>query len=389
MKKKRVLIADTRKDHAGVEAEYRDFEEWAIEVGVEIEIEQVPELQLAALASKLNETADTLLLLRDTESVVSAEILEEQLKAMNVPIAEVFIQGLGNHPFIDRPRPGRKILRTIYGRLQRGVRWGMHFLKYCEVHPYTTLAYGEAPSHIGDLFMPEGDGPFPVAMIIHGGFWRDGYYRDSTHGIAADLAKRGIVAWNIEYRRVGPSGGGYPESHQDVLYALNYLKVLEKEHSLDLSRVAVVGHSAGGYLSVWASSIPVGELEGVMPKPQVPVTLSISLAGVSDLDEAHKSGGGERAATHFLKSAAGDEALRKQLSVGYLQYSPETKLILVHGTNDDYVPVELSEYTLELLHTRNDVAADIMVFPGSGHNEFVDPQSKEWQQVATLIENGL
>lgn len=389
MSNKRILIADTRTEHTGTEIEYRDFRDWAVEVGVQIAIKQVPEWQLATLASNANETADGLLLLRDAESTISTEALEKQLEAVEIPVAEVFIQGLGKHPFIDRTRPGCKVLRTLYGRLQRGVRWGMHFLKYCETHPYTTLSYGETSSHIGDLFVPEGQGPFPVVMVIHGGFWRDGYYRDSTHGIAADLAKRGIASWNVEYRRVGPSGGGYPESHQDVLQALNYLQVIAESYALDLNRVAVVGHSAGGYLSVWASSIPSGSLQYVMPQPEVPVRLSISLAGVTDLDEAHKAGGGEQAATHFLKSAAPDEALRKQLSVGYLQYAPQTKLILAHGTNDEYVPVALSEYTLDLLLARQDVDAEILPFPGSGHNELIDPQSEEWQRVAAVIENEL
>jgi acetyl esterase/lipase len=386
MDKKRILLADTRSGERDAVGEYRDYRDWAIEVGVDLDIVKVKELQLQELVAQIGDNIHGLLLLRDSASSVSGEELEKQLAAVSIPLAEVFIYDLGGHRFVDRTEPGCKVLRTIYGRLQRGVRWGLHFLKYCEAHPYTTLPYGTHSSHIGDLFLPEGEGPFPVVMLIHGGFWRDGYYRDSMHGLAADLAKRGYAAWNVEYRRVGPSGGGYPESMQDVLQALNYLRELPNAHQLDLSRVAVVGHSAGGYLSIWAGSIPAGDLKKIMPVPQVKVKLGVSLAGVTDLDEAHKSGGGDQAATHFLKSAADDEALRKQLSAGYLQYDPDTKLMLVHGSNDDYVPVELSKYTLELLLARGEENVELFLFPNSGHNEFVDPESMEWQKVVQRME---
>lgn len=383
MNKKQVILADTRVQGVADRAlDYQLYLQDALDINADLLIRECPEAELHQMAQLAEATENCLglLILRDPASLLPAEALEKYLSALSLPAIEVFLEDLGRHQHIDVPQAGRRIIRTIYGRRHRGVFWAAHFLKHCRDYPYQTIAYGETDSHIGDLLVPAGDGPFPVCMLIHGGFWRDGYYRDSMHGLAADLAKRGIAAWNVEYRRVGPSGGGYPESHRDIFQALSHLEVLAKDFPLDLDKAAVVGHSAGGYLAIWASSIPTNEVFEDMPRPKVPVQLGISLAGVTDLDEAYLAGGGEQAAAHFLKGAAEDPELRKQLSAGYLEYAPFTHLILAHGTLDDYVPVELSEHTYKLLKARN-IDADLVIYPDWGHNEFVDPESTIWKNV--------
>jgi hypothetical protein len=125
-----------------------------------------------------------------------------------------------------------------------------------------------------------------------------------------------------------------------------------------------------------------------MPRPQLPVRLGISLAGVTDLDEAYQHGGGEQAATHFLKAAAEQPDLRKQLSVGFLHFSPGTRLILAHGTEDLYVPVELTEHTHQLLEARG-IPSELLMLQGSDHNQFVNPASKEWKMIADSLIAGL
>src|SRR5215212_11926142 len=105
-----------------------------------------------------------------------------------------------------------------------------------------------------DLYLPRGDGPHPVVVVLHGGNWRARYGKLVTKPISADLARRGVAAWNVEYRRVGRGqGGGWPATFDDVAAAIDLLPRLS-DGRLDLDDVRAVGHSAGGQLALWATS---------------------------------------------------------------------------------------------------------------------------------------
>ena len=82
-----------------------------------------------------------------------------------------------------------------------------------------TDAYGPARTHRADLRLPTGTGPFPVVVLVHGGFWRRMYGRRLMVGLARDVIQHGWAAWNIEYRRVGQQGGGWPGTLEDVAAA--------------------------------------------------------------------------------------------------------------------------------------------------------------------------
>src|SRR5690242_7825111 len=106
------------------------------------------------------------------------------------------------------------------------------------------LAYGAESLQFGELSIPKGSGPHPVVILIHGGFWRAPYGLNLMQGLAGDLAQNKIAAWNIEYRRVGDTGGGWPGTLQDVARAADYLARLAPRYALDLTRVVSAGHSA-------------------------------------------------------------------------------------------------------------------------------------------------
>lgn len=186
------------------------------------------------------------------------------------------------------------------------------------------VAYGSDPAQYADLHLPAGDGPHPVVVVIHGGFWRSEFDASLGTPLAEDLVRRGYAAWNLEYRRVG-NGGGWPATCDDVSTGIDALAGVD---GLDLSRVVTLGHSAGGHLAVWAA----GRAEA-----SVPVTGAVSQAGVLDLVRAAPLGNG--AVEAFLGAPPADvpeaDPVRR-LPIG-------VPVVAVHGTSDDIVPLEQSE----------------------------------------------
>jgi len=114
--------------------------------------------------------------------------------------------------------------------------------------------YGAHRSQFADLYLPRGAGPYPVAVLIHGGFWRKRYGSWLQRRVARNLRRHGWAVWNIEYRRLG-DGGGWPETFDDVGAAIDALAD-KADPRLDLDRITVIGHSAGGQLAIWAAARP-------------------------------------------------------------------------------------------------------------------------------------
>jgi acetyl esterase/lipase len=122
--------------------------------------------------------------------------------------------------------------------------------------PTAVLSYGNMATQAVDVFRPEGVGPFPVVVLIHGGCWRDlpGAGREQLRHLGADLARRGIATWSIGYRRADETGGGYPGTFEDVATAVDRLRDDAARYDLDLTRTILLGHSAGGHLALWAAA---------------------------------------------------------------------------------------------------------------------------------------
>ena len=140
-------------------------------------------------------------------------------------------------------------------------------------------SYGGSPSEVGELFVPSGAGPHPVAVVVHGGYWRAQYDRSLMEGLCLDLAAHGLAAWNLEYRRVG-GGGGWPETFLDVAAGVDALDGVEAP--LDLSRVVAVGHRPEASSR---SGLRRGKRSrrGAGAEPRVRMRAAVSQAGVLDL----------------------------------------------------------------------------------------------------------
>jgi acetyl esterase/lipase len=243
------------------------------------------------------------------------------------------------------------------------------------------IPYGPDTLQFGDLRRPSGPGPYPVAVAVHGGFWRARTPLDYLGHLCEALRAAGLATWSLEYRRIGHPGGGWPGTLLDVGRGLDHLRELAPRYNLDLSRVLTIGHSAGGHLALWLAGrhrIPSGD--PAFTADPLPVQAAVSLAGVVDLHlcaELHLS---SDIVLEFLGGRP------DQVPERYATASPASLLplgvrqVLIHGTADVNVPVVLSEmYHASALAKGDDVS--LITLPDSDHFVVVDPRSAEWPTV--------
>jgi acetyl esterase/lipase len=235
------------------------------------------------------------------------------------------------------------------------------------------IFYGPDELNFGELRLPEGEGPHPVAMVIHGGCWLAEYDLGYISGLAAALAANGIASWSVEYRRVGDEGGGWPGTFADVAAAADHLEELSFEHRLDLERSIVVGHSAGGHLALWLAGRK--RLEGGDPlRGESPFAFAgvVSLAGIADLASYASPDGCGSAVAGLLDGQPLEvgERLRKASPIEMLPLGSE--LVMVAGARDAIVPThQASEFAGAARRKGNQ--ATVRIVDGAGHFELVDP----------------
>lgn len=242
------------------------------------------------------------------------------------------------------------------------------------------LNYGSHPSQYGELTLPAGPGPWPVLVVVHGGFWRTAYGLELGRPLAADLVEHGVAVWNLEYRRVGddPSagGGGWPMTCLDVAAGVDLLASRGQQQAagqLDLTRVVAIGHSAGGHLAGWLAARPTMPVGAPGSSPVVPLTGFVSQAGVLDLADGLRQQLGAGAVAAFLGSALGELALASPVE----RVPLGVPSVCVHGTADDVVPLRQSERYVAAA-TRAGDAARLVSLDGVDHSAVIDPRTDAW-----------
>jgi acetyl esterase/lipase len=240
--------------------------------------------------------------------------------------------------------------------------------------PDARLAYGQDPNQFVELRLPPGRGPHPVVFFIHGGYWRAKYDLTYAGHLCGALKKAGIASWNVEYRRVGNPGGGWPGTFEDIRSAYQLLQGHEKDSlaHLDLKRLCVAGHSAGGHLAVCLAAF------------EPTVNRVLSLAGVLDLHRAWELHLSNDAVVEFLGGTP------SQVPEHYREASPAERAVphavqkLVHGTADEDVPYEISKTYAER-KKKSGEKVELITLPGTGHFEIVDPGSSIWPKMEQLF----
>lgn len=248
-------------------------------------------------------------------------------------------------------------------------------------------SYGAARSQCAVLETPPGSGPFPVAVLVHGGFWRAGFNRTLMNPLAHDLLGRGWAVWNLEYRRLGVgwgAGGGWPQTFEDVAAGIDALAGAAAP--LDLGRVVAIGHSAGGQLALWAAAragLPVGA-----PGAQPVVALAgvVSQAGVCDLRRAVDERVGRGVVRRLLGGSPRRVPERYELASPIARLPLGVAQLLVHGERDRIVPPTLSVDYAAAARVAGDRDVTVSIRPGEGHFEHLDPASGAWGDVIAWVE---
>ena len=234
------------------------------------------------------------------------------------------------------------------------------------------LPYGSDPNQFGELRLPKAKPPFPVAMNIHGGFWRAKY--DLTHAghCCAALTAEGVATWNIEYRRVGNKGGGWPGSFEDVVSAFRYIPQMAARYHLDAARIVILGHSAGGQLALCLAA------------HESKVKSAVSLAGVVDLEEAFEEHLSHDAVVEFLGGKPSEVPEHyHEADPAELKIKPAVQW-LIHGLSDDTVPASFSRsYAQNKKQNGEDV--HLLEIATAGHFDLIDPHSSAWPKVQQTV----
>jgi acetyl esterase/lipase len=226
------------------------------------------------------------------------------------------------------------------------------------------LPYGPHPSQFVDFRRPAERGPHPFVIVIHGGFWRQRRTLTYAGHLCIALGKEGFATANIEYRRTGEEGGGWPGTFEDVKRAIAFALAHASEFGGDPDRAILLGHSAGGHLAFLAAREFTG-LRGV-----------ISLAGVVNLQRAKVLNLGDGVVVEFMGGTP--EEMPEQFRAADPVFHPSTMpRVLIHGTADDIVPVEISR---EFPEPRRYVEIS-----DGDHYTLIDPDSTAWPVVVREV----
>lgn len=243
-------------------------------------------------------------------------------------------------------------------------------------------AYGSDPSQFGEFTAPPGsDAARGIVVVVHGGFWRSGFDLSLGRPLAAALARAGWATWNIEYRRLG-IGGGWTATFDDAALAVDHLTTIGSTR-LDMSRVYTLGHSAGGHLAAWLAARPGLPPGSPGAAPTVRVAGVVSQAGVLDLIEGSRLGGG--AVEDLVGGRPSDVPERYAIASPAERVPLRVPSVCVHGTADGNVPISQSERFVARAVAAGD-RAELVRVEGADHFDVIDVSTPAWKAAAAALD---
>ena len=268
--------------------------------------------------------------------------------------------------------------------------------------PSASIAYGDKSMQLVDLWLPEGKGPHPTVLMVHGGCWQTEIAdRRIMNWIADDLRRRGIAVWNIDYRGVDREGGGYPGTFLDAAQAADALRANAGKYNLDISPLVAVGHSAGGHLALWLAArravnarppsllIPRGS--PLISRDPLPIHTVVSLGGLPDLELA-ATPPGSGCGTEVIERLVGPPTLSSRnvhADTSVPRLAPlQVRQVLINGMQDRIIPTFYAEAYAAPMRAAGD-QVKVRMIDQTGHVELIAPETAAWAAAVEEIEAGL
>lgn len=247
------------------------------------------------------------------------------------------------------------------------------------------VEYGDHPDNYGILHLPEGEGPYPVVVMVHGGGWLEDHDLGYFEPLAASLAESGVAVWNIEYRRV-TGEGGWPATLADADDATEAVATVVQQAAggrLDLGRVHLAGHSAGGHLAAWIAGRHTLGPGAPGAQPRVRPRSATIMAGVFDLALAVRKGHDEFVGG-LLGGAPSEQPARYAVGSPIRHLPVGLPVVAVHGAADTVVdPVQSRSY-VRAAEAAGDPAR-LRLLEGVGHADFGDIDSTAWATARAIV----
>jgi acetyl esterase/lipase len=248
-----------------------------------------------------------------------------------------------------------------------------------------TIPYGPSPLEFGELRLPRGAGPFPVVVFLHGGCFLAGYDKSYTVPFERALADSGFAVWSLEYRRVGNDGGGWPGTFEDAAAGTDRVRALAKEYPIDLGRVVLAGHSAGGELALWLAArrkvSPASPLHSADP---LPVAGVLALVPVPDLEGLEAAGACDRALDRLLGGSP-DALPDRYAAASPMRLAPigVPSVVVLGGRDEGWSPFGRSY--VARARAQGDTGLQVVEIPEATHFDVIDPKSTAWPVVLRAL----
>jgi acetyl esterase/lipase len=247
------------------------------------------------------------------------------------------------------------------------------------------ISYGRDPLQFAELTLPRAPEPHPVVVNVHGGVWMAEHGLEHTRALACALAASGIAVWNLEYRRVGNAGGGWPGTFRDVSNAVDHLRELAQDRPLDLTRVCLLGHSAGGQLALWlAGRHRVPRMSDVYVENPLAVCGVVALAPASELPELHDRAIFDGIVAKLMGGSPSEVPER------YAAVTPAR--LLPFGVPQRLIVGELDEFWgwnapvyFKAARAAGEKDIRLDVIKGAGHFELIAPETAAWKAVSAAV----